>query len=395
MIKRLFTFCVILISALTSIAQVQEFYVKAHETDAGYSAQDSHFITHNITNHNGKLLLFIGGTYSTPKVYEYMSRFAAELGYDVINIAYPNSVLTTLLAGSTDSLAFDKFRQEICFGTQVSATVTVDSFNSIYTRTLKLLQYLSQLSSYNWSQYLAANDSLDWSKIAVAGHSQGSGHACYFAKLFPVERVVMLAGPNDYSTYFSNAAPWLRQPGITAVEKHFVFLHLRDEIVPFERQYANIGALGMLALYDTVLVENTVGTPEATRCFYTNLAPATSGQFHNSVAILFATPLDGGSLPLFNPIWEFMLTSEIFSGTEAAALHRRQGFSIHPNPSSSFITIEFEQGGIHEFCVMNIFGQMLMSESVVAWKAEIDMSGLRPGIYFIRHGGTAATVVKE
>src|SRR5690606_3166381 len=104
-------------------------------------------------------------------------------------------------------------------GTQVSPAVNVDSINSIYTRTIKLLQYLAQqYPNERWHEYLLNADEMDWSKVAVSGHSQGAGHAAYFAKHFSVERSVMFAGPNDYSTYFNNAAPWLRNQGATALK---------------------------------------------------------------------------------------------------------------------------------------------------------------------------------
>ena len=40
------------------------------------------------------------------------------------------------VAANADSLAFDKYRQVFAFGTPLSDIVSVDTLNSIYTRTL-------------------------------------------------------------------------------------------------------------------------------------------------------------------------------------------------------------------------------------------------------------------
>lgn len=384
---------VFFMSAQCVFCQVQEFYVRANATDAAYPAQDSHYIARNISEHNGKLLLYIGGTFSTPKNYEYISHFAATLGFDVINIAYLNSVLTTLLAGSSDSLAFDKFRQEICFGTQVSPAVNVDSLNSIYTRAVKLLQYLSQMSSHNWGQYLSQGDSLAWEKIVVGGHSQGSGHACYLGKFFPVERVVMLAGPNDYSAYFNNAAPWLRQPGQTPVEKHYAFLHLRDEIVPFNRQHANLEGLGMLRHDDTTLVENPATPFSQSRCLYTNLAPAVSGQFHNSTAIYSSTPLDSAGNPVFNAVWQYLLEGQTVSHTSGAPAPPEQKLSVFPNPFSDALTFTHATPGM-PVVVLNMLGKIVLEEIPHNGTTLIETSALPPGLYLLVHHGKIARLVK-
>ena len=85
-------------------------------------------------------------------------------------------------------MAFNKYRQEVCYGTPLSIEVAVDTLNSIYTRTVKLLNYLNiTYPTQNWNQYLINPTTLDWSKITVGGHSQGGGHACYFAKFNNVD----------------------------------------------------------------------------------------------------------------------------------------------------------------------------------------------------------------
>ncbi len=387
-----FVLLCLLLTATSSMCQIQEFYVKPQQTDASYPPQDSHMVAFNTTTQNGKLFLFIGGTFSTPKNYDYITRHAASLGFDAVNVTYPNSVLTTLLAGSADSLAFNKFRQEICFGTQVSSAVSVDTLNSIYTRTVKLLQFLAQLSSHNWGQYLASDSTLDWSKIAVSGHSQGAGHACYLAKKFSAERVVMFSGPNDYSAYFSNAAPWLREAGVTPASRHFVFLHLMDEIVPFSHQFANITGLGMLQLDDTTIVDGVAPPFSISHCLYSNHAPGLSGNYHGSTVIHSATPLDGNGSPIFIPVWGYLLTGT--TSTTAIANESRSDFALFPNPVTELTAIE-SSNPIGEISIMSAVGQIVFSGFIHDNKSYIDLSGLEPGVYFIRHGTSIIPIVKE
>jgi hypothetical protein len=381
---------------LSAISQVQHFYVHPSATDAAYTTQDSHLVARNISTQNNKLFLFIGGTFSTAQQYEFFSLYAAGLGFHVLNISYPNSVLTTLLASNSDSLIFNKFREEICFGTQISPSVNVDSLNSIYTRTLKLLVYLNQTYPQDgWGQYLLSQSSIDWSKVAVSGHSQGAGHAAYFAKKFLVERAVMFAGPNDYSTYFSNAAPWLRNAGITPTRNHFTFFHLRDQIVPFNHQYENIRGMGMLQQDDTTLVDNLLPPYNNSRCLYSNAAPNTSGQFHNSVVIFPDTPLDTANNPAFDPVWRYMLLSDIATGINEKQ-NENTFLKIFPNPASTIIYVQLDAklNDVHKIEIADYTGKIVATEFIYGSNAKIDVSILSPGIYMVKNNNKFSRLVK-
>jgi len=71
----------------------------------------------------------------------------------------------------------------------------------IVPRTVLALQYLAARDpAHGWSSFLAAGDAgaaPDWSKIVVAGHSQGGGHAAAMGKLFLVQRVLQLSSTCD------------------------------------------------------------------------------------------------------------------------------------------------------------------------------------------------------
>jgi len=157
---------------------------------------------------NGLVLVSLGGTNSKPADLEDFDRTAVELGYRVLALDYPNSVISTACRDSKQPDAFDHFREEIVEGKPTSDLVEVDRANSIEGR----LQ--SALNELQWSQ--------DWSKIVVVGHSQGSGHAAYLGKLHRLRGVIMLAGPQD------DGAGWLSRPGQTDPLNYVAFLHAKD-----------------------------------------------------------------------------------------------------------------------------------------------------------------------
>ncbi|MDX2130198.1 MAG: hypothetical protein SFU91_14285 [Chloroherpetonaceae bacterium] len=212
-----------------------------------------HYVLRANSNRRNQLVLFLGGTSSVPKHYSYLCEFLVNKGFDVISLSYLNSVSTLAFKDLSDSLAFTRFREEVTFGTPISPLVQVDSLSSIYSRVSKLLNYLIKTHpESNWSIYLTSSGEIDWSKIAVSGHSQGAGHACFLGKKFHVQRVVMFAGPNDYSTYFKRPASWLRAQGRTPLFKQFSIIHPQDEYVPYEWQLENLKGLGILRSNDSL-----------------------------------------------------------------------------------------------------------------------------------------------
>ncbi|MBE9511697.1 MAG: T9SS type A sorting domain-containing protein [Bacteroidetes bacterium] len=339
---------------LNLFSQLQTFYVSPNQTDPNYTTQDSNYIARNTSTQIDKLFLFFGGSFSSPGNYKFICKVAANLGYNAISLCYPNSVPVYPLGSTADSLVFDKFRQEICFGTPQSIFVSVDTLNSIYTRILKLIQYLSvTYPSQNWEQYLLSPTTLDWSKIVVSGHSQGSGHSAYLAKFFQVERNVMFSGPNDYSSHYNRSAHWLRQAGVTPTSKQFVFLHLRDEAVPFSQQFENISGMGMLQTNDTNIIDNVLPPYSNSHCLYSNIEPSVSGKYHSSTCVGIYTPMDSGDT-VFLPVWQYMLTTSVTTGTinlKAEIPETR----IYPNPTTGIFAIEGEI--IKSVEIINITGQ--------------------------------------
>jgi len=213
-----------------------------------------HYVFYNpAVKHNNKLLLFIVGTNGNANDWQRFCQYAADKGYNAVSIDYKNTVITTTCVESKDSTCFDVFRQEIMFGTPVSDLVQVDSVNSIYHRVVALLGYLNQhYPKQNWGQFLRGKG-VNWTKVVAAGHSQGAGHVVKLGKLYPLERVIILAGPQDWLSVFHSSAPWLKQQSVTPLNRYFACLHTRDPY-NFNRQLANCNSVMHNEPKDTVMV---------------------------------------------------------------------------------------------------------------------------------------------
>ena len=381
------------LACFTAKSQLSTFFVKPSQTDASYAAvQDSHYVAVNsgVTG-NGKLLLFIGGTGSQAKNYTAIPKLAANLGFHAISIAYPNSLAAAqACAGSSDSLCFDSFRQEVCYGTPVSSKVSVDTLNSISMRLVKLLQYLSLTDpSGGWGQFLSGAVPA-WSNITVSGHSQGSGHALYFAGTQPCSRLLMFSGANDYSVYYSRTAHWIRSSFKTPANRYFSFLTLNDEVESYASQYEVLRSLGMLNGDDSTRVDHAQIPYRNSHCLYTTAPsphPSLPAAYHNTTAVDYFSPAGTGGY-LFNPVWTYMLTS---SASTSVVKHNdsHSEFIVFPNPSMDIVTIQPESHEyVREIHVISLSGQTIKQFNTLSSRAgmtvSISLEDIPAGSYFIR-----------
>lgn len=283
-------------------AQLQTFYVPPVATNAGYAAaQDSNYVALNpAVSSNGKLLVFLVGTNAKTAGYTYFLNLAANLGYHAVAVSYHNSPTVGSVCGnSADSPCFDKYRQQVCFGTPGS-TAGVDSLNSIATRTRNLLTYLNRTyPAAGWGQFVAGGRPV-WGKVALSGHSQGSGHAMYLAKRLGCERVVMFSGTDDVSVYYRRVAHWERLPGATPPSRLHDLLHLRNEGTPYAVLYQIAQVLGLTAAGpDSATVDGHAPPYGRAQSLYTNVVPQRTGpdMYHGSTVTNFFTPLAANGTP--------------------------------------------------------------------------------------------------
>ncbi len=220
----------ILILFNVGFAQVKNYYINPDSTYPGITmAHSGHFITVNTGNMSAKkLLISIPGTTGPGDVMQSFDSVAALQGYHAIGLDYPNNRNTAIFINSSDKEAFNKFRQELDFGTPVSDSVAVDSLNSIVNRITKLVIYLAKTRpAEGWNNFLDG-DHIIWERVTLAGHSQGAGHVSYIAHAFRVHKVIMLSGPQDFLTNFNTPAPWLSAPSKTPYSNYYSFLHDSD-----------------------------------------------------------------------------------------------------------------------------------------------------------------------
>jgi hypothetical protein len=255
-----------------------------------------------------KLLVFIGGTRSYPSYFQSFCRTASSLGYHVININYPNTVSVRVCSDKTDLTCFEKFREEILFGSSQSSYVAVDVNNCITNRIKKLLVYLhKKYPLQGWNQYYTTT-ALNYYKFVVAGHSQGGGHAAYLAFKYPLDRLIVLSSPNDYSEVYSRTAAWCRGTFRTSYTRFYGLMHKRDEIVPPSQQYAVWKDMRMLISADTASADKS--TYKYYKALYTNYDPnptATYGKLKHNVPAMDVTIPAGTNGAQLKKVWIHLL----------------------------------------------------------------------------------------
>jgi pimeloyl-ACP methyl ester carboxylesterase len=259
------------------------------------------------TTLKGKLLVFLGGTGTSPQNYSLISRTATQLGYHVINLSYPNTVDGQVCKDRADPKCFANYHEEVIFGGTQSDLVSVNKANSINNRILKLLQRLNNLNGNNgWNQFFDGSE-LVYSKFVLAGHSQGGGHAAYMAHKFPVDRVVLLSSPNDYSDVTNQPAAWCKNLFATSSERFFGLTHKRDEASSVSKQYAVWKGINMLKGADTVSADGSSfsGSNALVTDFNQNLN-AKAPVFHNLTALDNALPL-GDNLAHLKEVWAYLM----------------------------------------------------------------------------------------
>ncbi|MBX7132095.1 MAG: hypothetical protein K1X67_05380 [Fimbriimonadaceae bacterium] len=304
----------VLASILLSSAGLQTFQVVPSATDPRIKEFDSpHVITVSTTaKPNNQLLLFIPGTNGKPGRVSKFSNIAAEQGFQVINLMYPDTTPATMAAKSTDPNAFINFRREIIEGKDLSTYVSVDRTNCIENRLIKLLQYLTtKRPNENWGQYLTSSGDIDWSKFVVSGLSQGAGHACVIALLHKVSRAVMFGGPKDYDRATNSPASYYTMQSATPKNLMFTFNNMQDKQgCDYQEQIQNCTSLGLIALAPFADVDKVKRPFNKSHVLFTNWpgTPVTSVKAHTSVIQDAVTPTDKSGKPIFQPVWMYMLT---------------------------------------------------------------------------------------
>lgn len=258
-----------------------------------------------------RLFVFLPGTEGTPSLYRYVLRVGAARGYHAIGLSYPNALAVGVLcSNSGDAECFWDVRREVITGSNLSARIDVNEANSIDTRLAMALGYLARtFPEEGWGRFVEGGVPV-WSRIVVAGHSQGGGHAGVIAKLRPVQRAVYFAAPADWDTATDAPASWMARAGQTAAERQYGFGHLRDPLVPNDQVLRAWTALGMAGFGAATRVDGVSSPYGGSRMLTTDAPPAlgiSASPFHGAPVLDTVTPLaDDRTTPLYAPVWIYL-----------------------------------------------------------------------------------------
>ncbi|QGN53423.1 hypothetical protein [Novosphingobium sp. Gsoil 351] len=261
----------------------------------------------------GRLFVMLPGTGAIPRFYREIVRTGATRGYHGIGLTYPNDVsVGDRCAASADPDCAGKVRREVVTGEDTSTLIAIPRAESIAGRLGSLIGYLERTyPGEGWGQFLVGGQP-DWSKIVVAGHSQGGGHAGYMAKLFALERSVMFSAPGDTGLTAGSNATWYSLPNVTPLSRQFGFTHTGDELIPFGFVLLNWRAIGIDQFGGAVSVDGAAAPFGGSHQLSTSVPPnpAALGLVfapqHASPAVDAATPLTLAGDLLYRPVWTYL-----------------------------------------------------------------------------------------
>jgi pimeloyl-ACP methyl ester carboxylesterase len=270
------------------------------------------------SNQRSELFVFLPGTGALPSYYSQLVQTAAEAGLHVIDLRYPNDegVNFEICPNDPDDNCHQYVRQETMQGVDVSPQVAVDSKNSIEARLQSALTHLAvQAPTEGWEQFLE-NGSPRWNSIVVAGHSQGGGHAVYFAKLHPVKRVIAFTWVDVRKR---ELASWVtNMPSATPAENYYLLWHQDDQpIAGYQPELMT--ALGLDKFGAPVIVEQSAPPYQNTHSLIVITPPPADQIAHNTPVVDFALNFDANGEPIYKAAWQYLFTLEAPTTSAAPA----------------------------------------------------------------------------
>jgi len=224
-----------------------------------------------------ELIVFLPGTGSRGKGSAPFNKQAAQWGFHVVSIAYPDKISISHFGKSADPDVFTKARMNIITGKVQFRKLGVNEANSIENRIAALLQYLAtHFPQEQWSQFLDEHHALRWGKVILAGQSQGGGHAAIMAmKLHQVARVLMFGSPKDFNRRLNRPAKWYSEGSLTPMDRFFAFNHTGDNSngCTYPQQLRNYRAMGLMPKYSIVNVDQASPPYGHTRLLTSEMPP--------------------------------------------------------------------------------------------------------------------------
>lgn len=398
---------VLSIISITAYGQLDSIEIAAITTDntidldftAGDTVKHQIFLKQSIPSKN-KLLLFLPGTGAKPKDhYSEFLKTAANEDYHAIGLVYKNTTSVSQTCGtgtpSSSPTCSEDLRMEIIYGTPLSVDVAVDSANSIMNRLTKLLYYLEvNYPTKGWDNYIdTLTMDIHWQNIALAGHSQGGGHAALIARDTVVNRVLFFNCPSDVDTNLAtplNQPQWFSDPHITPDSVYYAFYHQQnggaDRLAVYN--HFGLGNYGTEANIDTITYpynnSHILYTDSATFDFGTYLGNScgTSPTFnpHSDIIVDCELALDNFGNNPYEIVWQYMLNNNV-SNVVSGITEQIENISVtvFPNPTTGQFTIE----GLSDNSTVRIYSSTGRLLKLFENNSTIDLSPYSDGIYLI------------
>lgn len=373
----------------TITANVTPFLVKPSATTSGIDPgfDRRHFVyrpTDKIEE-TGRLLLFLPGTGGAPSAYRAFLETASSLGLHTIGLSYVNGEsMASYCSNAETGGCFEEARLEVIDGVDRVSALQVDRQNSIENRLVRLLLHLAVVrENEEWETFLkATRTKVNWSKVIVAGHSQGGGHAGVIAKHHEVSRVAMIAS-TDWWLGERRPADWMSEPSATPKIRYFGLGHERDLLVLKNRYLEGWKALGLEEMGEIQAPESPSGIYfGGTHRLITDVTPRVRTPLldaHSAMIVDAFTPLDiESNTPVMETAWRYLLVGPTETPTPELALevsnelatlsaHSLPGFDYHLQNSRDLLNWENTRDS----------GVRSTNTNLATWKRPIQRSPLK------------------
>jgi len=319
-------FAVMLMFATLAHSEVTTFSILPSATDPTIKTFDNpHWIyvnrdivvenSTNLPQDRHQLYLFLPGTHEkdTPRgkgPFAFCD-VAADLGYHVVVLAYPDEIPASVCNEDKDPKAFEKFRMAIIQGGDTKH-ISIERSESMENRLIKLLLHLEKIRPREkWGQFLNEDGSIKWEAIAVGGQSQGGGHAALIAIKHRVSRVICTGAPKDYDQRLDKPAAFYSEEPETPKSRFFTFNHHQDYAggTSPEQLLKNLKALELDAFGKPAEVDAEAFPYHHTRILMTAypVVSVTGSQSEGSLTAHFSM-LNPKNADRWKQVWTYMLT---------------------------------------------------------------------------------------
>ncbi|WP_395747608.1 BPSS1187 family protein [Prosthecobacter sp.] len=313
--------------ALVAHAEVTTFPIVPSATDPQIKQfDDPHwiYVNHDLvtgSQANGvqdrhELLLWLTGTGGQGHDAQGFSKLAADLGYHVVTLMFPNDLPASACARDSNPKGFEDLRMAIIQGGHATyqdgrKELTITRTECIESRLIKALQFLQEKRPReNWAQFLKADGSIHWEAIAVAGQSQGGGHAALIGIKHRVARVLCFGAPKDYNQKLNAPAAWYGLESATPKDRFFAFNHHQDPkgCTP-EQLLINLKALGLAASVPPAEVDSEALPFHHARILYTSYPAVTiTGVDSEGARTAHGSAILTKHAERWKQVWTYMLT---------------------------------------------------------------------------------------